>query len=184
VQADLADLGECKQLIDSVVKKFGRINVLVNNAGVSTPAASELSLEKRWQTMMDVNLRAPFFLSTYARPHMPKGGCIVNLSSIRAFKPKNVLSVYGTSKAGLNYLTRSLARDFAPKVRVNAVAPGYVRTEMVEKFYGNKMDQLEKETPIGRMIRPEEIASAVVFLSENDAITGQTLVVDGGYLIS
>ncbi len=184
IQANLENLADCQKLIQTAVAKYGRIDVLVNNAGISTRHMDVLAnMEKKWQTMMDVNLRAPFFLSQYTRPHMPTGGCIVNVSSIRAYKPKNALSPYGTTKAGINYVTKALARDFAPDVRVNAVAPGYVRTEMLEKFYGEKIADLEKETPIGRLIQPVEIAHAVIFLAENDAVTGHTLVVDGGYLV-
>lgn len=183
LQADLSKLDECRKLIEKVVQEFGRIDVLVNNAGASTPEGERLSLEERWEYMMNVNLRAPFFLSQYAAPHMKKGGCIVNVSSIRALKPKNALTVYGTTKAGLAYLTKAMARDVAPEIRVNAVAPGYVRTEMLEEFYGDRIQKLIQETTMDRLIKPEEVADAVLFLCQNDAVTGHLLVVDGGYLV-
>ncbi len=187
VPADLESLKDCRTLIDAVVKKYGRIDVLVNNAGISLPVEEGESLEERWQKHMDVNLRAPFFLSQYAKDHMPAGGCVVNLASIRAFRPSKTnarLSVYGISKAGLVYLTKSLALFWAESgIRVNAVAPGYVDTDMLNTFYKDKTAEVAKQMPINRLIKPEEIASAVVFLAENDAVTGHTLVVDGGYLI-
>ncbi|MDP2717464.1 MAG: SDR family oxidoreductase [Candidatus Micrarchaeota archaeon] len=182
LHADLSVVDECRDLIQKTAEHFGRIDVLVNNAGVSTPANSHLTLEERWEKMNAVNLRAPFLLSAYAREHMKKG-CIVNVSSIRAYRPKNALSAYGTTKAGVSYMTKALAHDFAPDVRVNAVAPGYARTEMTEKFYGDKFSELERQTPIGRIIKPEEIADSILFLCQNDAITGHVLVIDGGYLV-
>jgi len=183
----LESLEQCQKLVEAVVKKFGHIDVLVNNAGISLPVVDGESLEKRWQQHMDVNLRAPFFLSQYAKEHMPAGGCIVNLASIRAFRPSKTnphLSVYGVSKAGIVYLTKSLALFWAEEgIRVNAIAPGYVDTDMLHTFYKDRTQELAQQMPIRRLIRPEEIASAAVFLAENDAVTGHTLVVDGGYLI-
>ncbi len=187
LKADVSSLDQCRGLIDAVVKEFGRIDVLVNNAGISLPVEAGESMEERWQKHMDVNLRAPFFLSQYAKDHMPKGGSVINVSSIRAFRPSKTnakLSVYGMTKAGLTYMTKSLALFWAKDgIRVNAVAPGYVDTDMLNAFYKDKIPELVRQVPMNRLIRPDEIAHAVVFLAENDAVTGHTLVVDGGYLI-
>lgn len=182
LKADLTDLDECRKLVEEAAKIGGGLDGLVNNAGMSTNQQKTQELADQWNELNALNLRAPFFLSQYAKEHM-KNGVIVNISSIRAFRPKDGLNIYGTTKAALSYATRSLAKAFAPDIRVNAVAPGYVHTEMLDKFYGDQIPELKKEVPLGRLIKPEEIAHAVRFLFENDALTGHVLVVDGGYLL-
>lgn len=183
VQADVESLDECKKLIDAVVKKCGRIDVLVNNAGMNTPTPVGKTDAATWEKIVNTNLRAPFFLVQYALPHLPAGSAIVNLASIRSFRTRPSVAVYSLTKAGVKSLTETMANELAPGIRVNAIAPGYVDTDMLRAFPPEKIEQFRQSAALKRIIRPDEIAHAAVFLAENDAVTGHTLVVDGGYLI-
>lgn len=175
VQADLTD----PEQISTLTAQIDSLHVLVNSAAFM-PAGNvdQLSIEN-WDTSLDLNLRAPFLLARHASQKMELGGLIVNITDVGAYKAWSRYPSYTVSKAALESLTRILARGLAPKIRVNAIAPGLVlQSEIVP---ADEWERLIKRVPLQRAARPEEIASALEFLLMNEYITGQTIVVDGGY---
>jgi 3-oxoacyl-[acyl-carrier protein] reductase len=189
IGADLADPAGVDALFDAVESRLERIDILVNNAGIPMVRESvELSLED-WRTTLDINLTAPLLCAQRAGRSMLArgGGNIVNIASVTAFAPFPKRLAYATTKAGLVMMTRILAAEWAPTVRVNAVAPGFIRTDLVLGLASEgKVDlkALEGRTPQRRLGSPEDVANACLFLVSDEAafITGETLVSDGGWL--
>jgi NAD(P)-dependent dehydrogenase (short-subunit alcohol dehydrogenase family) len=189
VVADVSTEAGAEHLINAAVTSFGRLDILVNNAGMNV-VSDALDLQPAdWRRIIDLNLTGPFLCSQLAARVMLAGGSgvIVNIASVTAFAPFPRRVAYASSKAALVMMTRVMASELAPTVRVNAVAPGYVRTAMTERLSDEgKLDfaALERRTPQGRLGEPEEVAKAVLFLCSDDAayVTGETLVVDGGWL--
>ncbi|HMM76184.1 MAG TPA: pteridine reductase [Gammaproteobacteria bacterium] len=179
VQADLADAAAAARLVAAACSRWGRLDALVNNAAVfeSVPLA-EVDLAA-WQQTLDVNLRAPFLLAQAAAGALAAhGGAIVNLTDIYADRPKTGFAVYCVSKAGLAGLTRVLARELAPAVRVNAVAPGAILWP-AGAAPADKQALIER-TPLARCGVAADIADAVAYLLGAGFVTGQILAVDGG----
>jgi NAD(P)-dependent dehydrogenase (short-subunit alcohol dehydrogenase family) len=177
VSGDLTDAEVPVRLVREVAQHFGRLDVLVNNAGLSTAKpALELTVDDFDQTF-DVDVRAAFLASQEAARRMTDGGVIVNITSVHERVPRPGFAVYAPAKAALAMLTRSLALELAPKVRVVAVAPGAIATQRNEEA-----DELSPEIPLGRPGTPEEVAAAVAWLVSDEAsyVTGATLLVDGG----
>jgi len=181
VQADLADPEAPATLVDAALEYFGRIDVLINNASVFYPNSADEASQATWDDLMASNLRAPFFLSMAARPHLARrGGAIVNLVDIHALVPLAEHAIYCQAKAGLIMQTKALAKDLAPSVRVNAVAPGAILWPESE-VAGQAVEDVLARIPLGHQGRPEDIAGAVCFLAlDAPYITGQILAVDGG----
>jgi NAD(P)-dependent dehydrogenase (short-subunit alcohol dehydrogenase family) len=186
--ADLGSPAGAAGLVEGALEALGSIDILVNNAGIAMAAESiELSAAD-WQRTIDVDLSAVFYCAQAAGRHMLQrgSGAIVNISSVQAFTPLARRVAYAASKAGVIGVTKALAVEWAPAVRVNAVAPGYVATQMVEELVQAgrvNAEAIAARTPMRRMAQPEEIAAAVVFLASDAAgyITGETLMVDGGW---
>lgn len=189
VGADVATEPGAAALVRTALDSFGRLDVLVNNAGLAMARDSaELTLED-WRRAVDVNMTSVFLCSREAARHMlaGEGGAIVNTASMQAFSPFPRRLAYGAPKAAVVMMTRILAAEWAPKIRVNAVAPGYVLTEMTRELRAQgriDFDAIARRTPQHRMAEPEELAPAYVFLAapESGFVTGETLVVDGGWL--
>jgi NAD(P)-dependent dehydrogenase (short-subunit alcohol dehydrogenase family) len=186
-QADLADEVQCQALIASVIEEHQRLDVLVNNAGVSWPIAhDDLSAVTAsvWRQFLDVNLIAPWLLTSAALPALsssrqPGGGAVINITSHAGVRPKGSSIPYAASKAALNHTTRLLAAALGPAVRVNAVAPGLVDTPMTAQWA--EAQQLWREkAPMGRAAQPEDVADLVSALAANTYITGEVIVLDGG----
>lgn len=174
-QADLTDPTQIK----SLVSNLGSLNVLVNSAAfMPNGKVDELSIEN-WDVSLDLNLRAPFLLAQAVSKNMTEGGLIVNITDVGAQKAWSRYPSYTVSKAALESLTRILARALAPKIRVNAIAPGLVLPSDIVPT--EEWERLIKRLPLKRPARTEEIASALEFLLKNEYITGQVIVVDGGY---
>jgi 3-oxoacyl-[acyl-carrier protein] reductase len=189
IAADLGTPEAATRLVEDAVAAVGSLDILVNNAGMAMPAASTELAVADWQRTIDLDLSAVFYCSQAAARHMLErgSGAIVNVSSLQAFAPLARRVAYATAKAGVVGMTRSLAAEWAPRLRVNAVAPAYVATSMVEELVkAGRVDPaaVNARTPLGRMARPEEIASAIVFLASDAAsyVTGETLMVDGGWM--
>jgi len=190
IQADLSNMQGIESLADKAYAQFGRLDVLVNNAGVYLRDPFFETLETSWDKVLDTNLKAPFFLCQKIGEKMiqQKYGRIINIASIAANSVmKNTGIMYGVSKAGLLYLTKCLALTLAPHVNVNAISPGRTMTEM---FTGSKdpaklKEYLEK-IPLHRVNMPEDIAKLAVFLSSEDSrnITGQEFIIDCGELLT
>ena len=174
-QADLTDPAQ----IESLLLDIDRLNVLVNSAAFMPHGNVEAVTIENWDTTLDLNLRAPFLLARECAEKMTEGGLIVNITDVGAQKAWSRYPSYTVSKAALESLTKILARAYAPKIRVNAIAPGFVlQSDIVP---AGEWERLIGRIPLKRPARTEEITSALEFLLHNEYITGQTIVVDGGY---
>lgn len=179
--ADIADAEAARGLVARVTARFGGLDVLVNNASSFYPAPLDTLTEAQFDDLVGSNLKGPVFLCGAAAPHLrARGGAIVNLSDIHARHPLKRFPVYCAAKAGLECLTRALARDLAPRVRVNAVAPGAVLwPEDMPEDAGR--DTIVAATELKRMGEPADVAGAVTYLAlDAPYVTGQVLAVDGG----
>ncbi|MEW5862843.1 MAG: pteridine reductase [Pseudomonadota bacterium] len=181
VKADLLAPVAPRALVEGVLARFGRLDLLVNNASSFYPTPVGKIEVHHWEEIVGSNLRAPLFLSQEAAPHLAKeSGAIVNVADIHAERPLRGYPVYSVAKAGLVALTRSLALELAPAVRVNAVAPGAIVWPEDGQFEPPERGRILATTPLARMGRMEEIAEAVHFLATAPFVTGQVLAVDGG----
>jgi pteridine reductase len=173
--ADLTD----PQQITSLVSNLQPLDILVNSAAFMPGGNVDSLTLENWDRSLDLNLRAPFLLAQECAKKMTAGGLIVNITDVGAQKAWSRFPSYTVSKAALESLTRILARAFAPTIRVNAIAPGFVlQSDIVPS---NEWERLIGRVPLKRPARSEEITSALEFLLDNEYITGQTIVVDGGY---
>ncbi len=186
IQADLLDLAKLPKLVEQTLHTYGRLDALVNNASsfFQTPVG-DITAEA-WEDLIGTNLRAPLFLAQAAAPALRKSqGAIVNITDIHAERPLKNFVVYTVAKAGLVGLTRSLARELAPEIRVNAVAPGPILWPDDESFNELSRQRIISSTPLRREGTPEDIAKAVHFLlADSPYITGETISVDGGRHVS
>ena len=185
IQADLDDIKNMPEMIDTIVKKMGKLDIIINNASSFYPTPLGKTTEKQWDDLMGSNLKAPFFLSQAALLQLKANkGCIVNIVDVHGFRAMKDYPVYSTAKAGLLMLTQALAREFGPEVRVNGVAPGAILwPEMNENIVDQP--QLLDKTALKRQGTPEDIAKTVLFLVQNaDYITGQVIPVDGGRMLN
>jgi len=176
---DLTDPATGPRLIEHTHKVFGSLDVLINSAAVMLRTPVGEVLVEDWDAMFALNLRAPFFLSQAAARVMEKhGGAIVNIADLAAFETWRGYVPHAITKAGVVQMTRSLAHALAPKIRVNAVAPGPVL--LPEGWTQEQADKLISTTPLGRLGSPEDVAQAVLYLLNADYVTGETIIVDGG----
>ena len=185
-QADISNPKEVIMLINYTYNNFGRIDLLVNNAGIDLWKTIDEVSEEEYDTVMNTNLKSAFIASKEAVPYMIKqhSGSIINISSIWGITGASCETVYSISKAGMDGLTKSLAKELAPSnIRVNSIAPGAINTDMNKGYSIEELEKLTEEIPLGKMGEPEDIAQAVLFLAKNDYITGQVLEINGGWNI-
>ncbi len=181
--ADLRNEMEIHALIDAVVARYGRIDCLINNAGVVLKAYAEDTDAEHWDDTLNINLRAPHLLSRAALPHIPNGGCVIHNSSIHAKNTVQNFAAYAASKAGLEALAKAQALEWADRgIRVNCIAPGVVPVERTFEVLESVKQEWLPHIPQGRYGLPEDIAGMTLYLASNLAswITGQSFVVDGG----
>jgi NAD(P)-dependent dehydrogenase (short-subunit alcohol dehydrogenase family) len=184
-KADITKEIEVKRLIENVVSDFGKIDIVINNAGVSKSEISWKTSAENWDHTIAVNLSGPFYVSKHVLPHMRENGFgrIVFMSSIVAQSGFIGTSAYAASKAGLIGLTKTLAKEVASKnITVNAIAPGYFSAGMINDVTPELQEQLKKQIPVGALGKPEEIAALIEYIiSENASyLTGQTIGLNGG----
>ncbi len=188
IGGDVSDYNQAQQVVQRAAEALGGLHILVNNAGVArTGRLHELS-EADWDLVMNVNVKGIFLCSRAAAPHLANGGAIVNVASLAGRSSSPAMAcAYSASKAAVLGLTRHLAKELGPqRTRVCAVNPGVVRTDMVTTNYqAGRMMELAESTPLGRIIEPEEVAAAVVFLASKEAgyLLGEVIEVNGGLLM-
>lgn len=189
VVLDVADVAGIEPAFAAAEARFGRIDLLVNNAGVEQVCPSLEVTEQLWDRIVDTNLKGAFFCAQAAARRMRSGGAIVNLCSLTSEVGVPTAAAYGASKSGLAGLTRALATEWAPRgIRVNGIGPGYFRTALTEGFYQDAawQERMLAKIPLGRFGRLDDLGGCTVFLCSDAAayVTGQILYVDGGFLAS
>ncbi len=185
---DVADFNAVQELADAILRDFGKVNILVNNAGVTRDGLSMRMSSEDWDVVVDTNLKGAFnFIRAIQRPMAKqRSGRIINISSVSGIMGNAGQANYAASKAGLIGLTKTIARELSGRgITVNAVAPGFIETDMTAVLPENIRVAVVERIPLGRFGAPEDIASAVAYLAGAEAgyITGQTLVVDGGMVM-
>lgn len=188
LQTDVSDAGQVAEMFKTVVSEFGKVDILVNNAGMTRDNVIMMMKPADFDAVIETNLRSCWLCcKTAARAMMRKrSGSIINITSVVGIAGNGGQTNYAASKAGIIGLTKSLAKEVAARgIRVNAVAPGFVETDMTTDLTDAIKEKAIEAIPLGRMGAPEDIANAVAFLATDDAayITGQTLVVDGGMVM-
>ncbi|MBU8878737.1 SDR family oxidoreductase [Bacillus sp. FJAT-29790] len=198
IEIDLSISENIQEIISQITHEFGKINVLVNNAGINIVKPFAQVTSSDWDKVMDINLKASFFMIQQVSPHMTEGGSIVNISSVAANSPRPLSVAYAASKAGMISLTKTASIVLAPqRIRVNAICPGAMETELLSKM-AQDMGELSSTSPekslenyigtipLGRISSPADVAQSVAFLVSDAAnyITGQSLNVCGGWTVS
>jgi 3-oxoacyl-[acyl-carrier protein] reductase len=188
VQADVSKQADIRRLFAEAKKAFGRLDVLVNNAGIYEFAPLEEVTPEHFHKLFDLNVLGLILTTQEAVKHFgPSGGSVINISSVAATSASPTTSVYSATKAAVDAVTKSLAKELGPrKVRVNSINPGMVETEGVRSAGISESDfrkQIEAQTPLGRIGQPQDIGPAAVFLASGESgwITGETLYISGGY---
>ena len=186
-QLNVTDSAACLAFFEYAKEKYGKIDILVNNAGITRDAMTRKMTDDMWDLVIDINLKGVFNLTRHIGPHMEEmgGGSIINISSVVGEYGNIGQANYAASKAGVLGLTKTWAKEFARKgvpVRVNAIAPGYIMTDMMKTVPEDLLKKFAGLTMLGRLGQPEEIAKAALFLASNDSsyVTGHTLSVNGG----
>jgi 3-oxoacyl-[acyl-carrier protein] reductase len=182
---DVSDPADAERFVKEAAARWGGIDVLVNNAGVAREGVIGLFGDEALDQVIDLNLKGTVYVTRAASRIMlaRRAGSIVNISSVVGLSGYRGLSVYGATKAALDGLTRALARELGSRgITVNSVAPGYLRTEMSHGLDEDQLGQIARRTPLGRLGEPDDVARAVLFLTDpaNRFLTGQVIVVDGG----
>lgn len=187
VQGDVTNFEDCKQMIESAIKEFGKIDVLVNNAGITKDMLLARMKEEDFKQVIDVNLVGTFNMTKNVISYMMKArnGKIINISSVVGIAGNAGQTNYSASKAGIIGFTKSLAKEVASRnILVNAVAPGFIETNMTDVLKQEVKDEIAKNIPLKRMGTPQDVANVVKFLVSEDSsyITGQVISVDGGMI--
>ncbi|AII08841.1 NAD(P)-dependent dehydrogenase (short-subunit alcohol dehydrogenase family) [Rhodococcus wratislaviensis] len=189
VATDIADPAQAQNMIDEAMEKFGRVDVLVNNAGVGTAVPATRETPEQFRQVVDINLNGSYWAAQAAGKVMKPGSAIVNIASVLGLTTAGLpQAAYAASKAGVIGLTRDLAQQWGARkgIRVNAIAPGFFETEMTDQYQDGYLESMKSRLVLGRLGDPEELAATVVWLASDAAayVTGQTIAVDGGITIT
>lgn len=184
IKADVSKREEVKNMVDMVIKKYGKIDVLINNAGISQEKLFQDITDEDWEHVMKVNLYSAFCATQEVLPYMlsQKSGCIINISSIYGIIGGSCAVSYSATKAGMDGMTKALAKELGPSnIRVNSIAPGWIDTDMNKQYTEEDINQVKEETPLERIGKPEDIAKCAMWLVEDTFTTGQVISINGGW---
>ena len=185
-KADVSKREEVKELVDFTLKQFGNIDVLINNAGIDQIKPFTDITDEDWNRMIQINLNSVFYCTQEVLPTMinNKDGSIINISSIWGITGGYCEVHYSVTKAGIDGMTKALAKELGPSnIRVNSIAPGIINTEINKNFSKDELKEIEKEIPLGKIGKTEDIAKCVMWLIEDNYTTGQILSPNGGWVI-
>ena len=181
---------DAERVVDATIQKLGRLDILVNNAATNPYAGPTIDVDRpRWEKTLEINLSAPLFWTQLAWRRWMKenGGAVINISSVGGLATNAILGVYDVTKAALIHLTKQLAAEMGPGVRVNAIAPGLIKTDFARVLWeGDRGDQVAEAYPLKRLGEPEDVAAAALYFADDATsgwVTGHTIVLDGGGLI-
>lgn len=186
-KADVSRREEVHKMVEVILKKYGRIDVLINNAGISENKLFTDVSDQDWTRMINTNLYSVFCVTQEVLPNMihNKKGCIINMSSAWGVVGGSLEVIYSVSKAGLDGLTKALAKELGPSnIRVNSIAPGMINTKMNDKFNKEEIEELKEEIPLEKIGEPSDIAKCVKWLIEDTYTTGQVISINGGWIIT
>lgn len=179
VQADLRSFAAIQQMFNTIDQEFTRLDILINSAAIMKRSDFLTASPDDWDTTLDLNLKAAFFCLQEAAKRMADGGAVINISDIIGLRPWIGFPIHAISKAGIEMLTKAAALELAPQIRVNAIAPGPVLKP--EDMSPERWREIASPSPLGRPGQVEDVTSTAIYLLENEFITGETIVVDGGF---
>ncbi len=186
-KADVSKRREAQELVKYTLNKYGQIDILINNAGISEYKLFTDETDDDWNKVINNNLYSAFVMSQEVVPNMihNKNGCIINISSIWGMVGASLEVIYSISKAGMDGLTKALAKELGPSnIRVNSIAPGSINTDMNSNLSEEELHELENQTPLGRIGKTTDIAKCVNWLVEDEFTTGQIISINGGWIIT
>ena len=186
-KADVSKREEVKVMVDYTIEKYGKIDILINNAGIDQEKMFQDITDEDWDNIVKVNLYSVFCTTQEVIPYMlkQKSGCIINMSSIYGTNGGSCAVAYSATKAGVDGMTKSLAKELGPShIRVNSIAPGYIDTDMNEKYSKEEIEQIKEETPLEKIGKPVDIAKCIEWLVEDNFTTGQVISINGGWGIT
>ena len=186
IKADVSEKLEVKRMIDFIIGKYNRLDVLINNAGIAQEKLFLDIEDEEWEKINSVNLNSVYYCTKYALPHMlsKKEGCIINISSIWGVTGGACEVAYSTTKAAINGFTKALAKEMGPSnIRVNCIAPGIIDTDMNNNLNKREIKDLEEEIPLNKIGKPNDIAKCIKWLIEDEYTTGQIININGGWYI-
>lgn len=186
-KADVSKREDVKKLVEYTIEKHGKIDILINNAGISEYKLFTDETDEDWDKLINTNLYSAFAMSQEVIPNMVhnKKGCIINISSIWGIVGGSLEVLYSISKAGLDGMTKALAKELGPSnIRVNSIAPGMINTKMNSKFTEKEIEEIKEEIPLERLGNPQDIAKCVKWLIDDNYTTGQVISINGGWVIT
>ena len=187
VKADVSKREDVKKLVEYTIEKHGKIDILINNAGISEYKLFTDETDEDWDKLINTNLYSAFAMSQEVIPNMVhnKKGCIINISSIWGIVGGSLEVLYSISKAGLDGMTKALAKELGPSnIRVNSIAPGMINTKMNSKFTEKEIEEIKEEIPLERLGNSQDIAKCVKWLIDDNYTTGQVISINGGWVIT
>lgn len=185
-KADVSKREEVKKLIEYILEKYKNIDILINNAGISQTKLFTDITDEDWNRMINTNLNSVFYVTQEVLPNMihNKNGCIINISSVWGMVGASCEVHYSVSKAGIDAMTKSLAKELGPSnIRVNSIAPGIIKTDMISNLKEEEIKTIEQEIPLEKIGTPDNIVKCVNWLIDDEYTTGQIISINGGWVI-